>query len=204
MNTETMSTMWKKIGYTDNDDVLEDPKTASTWHKAANSPISKAVLQGKFTDTELTDLQQLFLKHCKMAPIERYVGKKITRDMWKGKVAAWHESTTTSLSGCHLCHFKALIRCFEEDLNTNEGEIMYQKQTDLVDAHIVLLNYAQDHPYSLKHWQNIVNILIAKLLGYDKIHLLHILHLFEADYSLFPGLNWQELVATAEQRGLLN
>eukprot|EP00957_Ditylum_brightwellii_P031140 2359410-Ditylum_brightwellii.AAC.1 len=102
--------------------------------------MSKAVLQGQFTDTELTELQQLFLKHCKMAPVERYVGKKMTRDMWKGKVAAWHESTTILLSSCHLGCFKALIRCFEEDLDTNEGKIMYQKQTDLVDAHIVLLD----------------------------------------------------------------
>eukprot|EP00957_Ditylum_brightwellii_P170187 12955206-Ditylum_brightwellii.AAC.1 len=62
-----------------------------------------------------------------MAPIERYVGKKITFDMWKGKVAAWHESSTTSPSGRHLDHFKALIRRFEEDLNTDEGKIMYQK-----------------------------------------------------------------------------
>eukprot|EP00957_Ditylum_brightwellii_P017042 1285377-Ditylum_brightwellii.AAC.1 len=74
--------------------------------------MSEAVLQGQFTDTELTDLQQLFLKHCKMAPIDEYVGKKITRAKWKGKVAAWHESTSTSLSGCHLGHFKALIWCF--------------------------------------------------------------------------------------------
>eukprot|EP00957_Ditylum_brightwellii_P008052 610835-Ditylum_brightwellii.AAC.1 len=73
------------------------------------------------------------------------LAKKITRDMWKGRVAAWHESTTTSPSGCHLGHFKAFIRRFEEDPNTDEGKIMYQKQTDLVDAHIVLLNYAQDH-----------------------------------------------------------
>ena len=36
---------------------------------AANSPMPGAVLRGQFTDTELTDLQQLFLKHCKMAPI---------------------------------------------------------------------------------------------------------------------------------------
>eukprot|EP00957_Ditylum_brightwellii_P114469 8728074-Ditylum_brightwellii.AAC.1 len=31
--------------------------------------MSGAVLQCQFTDTELTDLQQLFLKDCKMAPI---------------------------------------------------------------------------------------------------------------------------------------
>eukprot|EP00957_Ditylum_brightwellii_P033213 2516479-Ditylum_brightwellii.AAC.1 len=85
--------------------------------------MSEAVLQGKFTDIELTDLQQLFLKHCKMAPIKIYVGEKITCNMWKGKGAAWHESTTTSPSGCHLGHFKALIRHFAEDPNTDEGKI---------------------------------------------------------------------------------
>eukprot|EP00957_Ditylum_brightwellii_P026620 2012856-Ditylum_brightwellii.AAC.1 len=84
MNAETMSNMWKKIGYADQgcaennimsisisdtwsdmltpilaDDELENPKTAFTWCKvdlpllsqyfdwAANSPMSKAVLQGK-------------------------------------------------------------------------------------------------------------------------------------------------------------
>eukprot|EP00957_Ditylum_brightwellii_P036764 2784250-Ditylum_brightwellii.AAC.1 len=88
--------------------------------------MSEAVLQGKFTDTELSDLQQLFLKHCKMAPNEKYVGKKIICEMWKGKVAAWCESTTTSPSGRHLGHFKALIRCVAEDPNTDEGKIMYQ------------------------------------------------------------------------------
>eukprot|EP00957_Ditylum_brightwellii_P108199 8255582-Ditylum_brightwellii.AAC.1 len=139
-----------------------------------------------------------------MAPIKKNVGENITHEMWKGKVAAWHESTTTLPSGHHLGHFKALIRCFAEDPNTDEEKIMHQKQIDLIDTHIVLLNYAWDHRYSFKHWKNIVNIVIAKLLGCDKIHLLRILHLFEADYSLFLGLNLQELVATAEQRGLLN
>eukprot|EP00957_Ditylum_brightwellii_P087687 6677050-Ditylum_brightwellii.AAC.1 len=83
-----------------------------------------------------------------MAPIEEYVGKKITHAKWKGKVAAWGESTTTSPSGRHLGHFKALIWCFAEDPNTDEGQIMYQKQIDLIDAHTVLLNYAREHWYS--------------------------------------------------------
>eukprot|EP00957_Ditylum_brightwellii_P144463 11004428-Ditylum_brightwellii.AAC.1 len=71
-----------------------------------------------------------------MAPIDEYVGEKITRLKWKGKVAAWHESTTTSPSGRQLGHFKALIWCFAEDPNTDEGQIMHQKQLDLIDAHI--------------------------------------------------------------------
>eukprot|EP00957_Ditylum_brightwellii_P109747 8371334-Ditylum_brightwellii.AAC.1 len=71
-----------------------------------------------------------------MAPIEEYVGEKITCSKWKGKVAAWRESTTTSPSGHHLGHFKVLIWRFAEDLNTDEGQIMHQKQLDLIDAHI--------------------------------------------------------------------
>eukprot|EP00957_Ditylum_brightwellii_P054797 4152624-Ditylum_brightwellii.AAC.1 len=61
-----------------------------------------------------------------MAPIKKYYGKKITRAMWKSKVAAWRESTTTFPSGRHLSHFKALIRRFAdaEDPNTDEGKII--------------------------------------------------------------------------------
>eukprot|EP00957_Ditylum_brightwellii_P121795 9288106-Ditylum_brightwellii.AAC.1 len=62
-----------------------------------------------------------------MAPIEEYIGNKITWSKWKGKVAAWRESTTTSTSGRHLGHFKALIWRFTEDPNTDEGQIMHQK-----------------------------------------------------------------------------
>eukprot|EP00957_Ditylum_brightwellii_P163805 12470780-Ditylum_brightwellii.AAC.1 len=74
-----------------------------------------------------------------MAPIEDHVGEKITSSKWKGKVVAWRESTTTSPSGCHLGHFKALIWRFAKDTNTDEGQIMYQKQIDLIDAQIVYL-----------------------------------------------------------------
>eukprot|EP00957_Ditylum_brightwellii_P054760 4149314-Ditylum_brightwellii.AAC.1 len=111
------------------------PPLSQYFDWAANSPMSEAVLQGHFTDTELNDLQQLFLKQYKMAPIEEYVSEKITRAKWRGKVAAWCESTTTFLSGCHLGHFKALIQRFVEDPNTGKGQIMYQKQLDSIDAH---------------------------------------------------------------------
>eukprot|EP00957_Ditylum_brightwellii_P175075 13330133-Ditylum_brightwellii.AAC.1 len=60
-----------------------------------------------------------------MAPIEKCVGKKITYDMWKGKVAAWRKSITTLPSGCHLGHFKALIRHFEEDPKKDKGKTIH-------------------------------------------------------------------------------
>eukprot|EP00957_Ditylum_brightwellii_P134655 10265582-Ditylum_brightwellii.AAC.1 len=50
----------------------------------------------------------------------------------------------------------------------DKGKLMHQKQINLIDAHIGLLNYSHDHQYSFKHWQNIVNVVIAKVVGCDK------------------------------------
>eukprot|EP00957_Ditylum_brightwellii_P023817 1797270-Ditylum_brightwellii.AAC.1 len=94
MNAETMSNMWKKIGcaykgHTENNitsiSILDKWPDMSNSILAANSPMSEAVLQGKLTDTELPELQQLFLKHCKMAPIEKYVGEKSPVQCGKAK-----------------------------------------------------------------------------------------------------------------------
>eukprot|EP00957_Ditylum_brightwellii_P135291 10316447-Ditylum_brightwellii.AAC.1 len=60
------------------------------------------VLKGQFNSEELDELQQLFLHHCKMEPINSPIGDKITKEMWKGKVARWCKSTTTSPSGRNL------------------------------------------------------------------------------------------------------
>eukprot|EP00957_Ditylum_brightwellii_P129667 9891396-Ditylum_brightwellii.AAC.1 len=70
------------------------------------------------------------------------IGTKITKKQWKGKVTKWSESTTTSPSGRHLGHFKALICWFEESLGTKEGREMHRNREGIIDAHVGLLNYA--------------------------------------------------------------
>eukprot|EP00957_Ditylum_brightwellii_P189839 14452549-Ditylum_brightwellii.AAC.1 len=109
---------------------------------AANSPVSEAVLSGTFTNDKLSKLQQLFLNHCKVKSFESVVVGKLTHTKWKGKVAKWCKATTTSPSGRHLEHFKVLTHRFSEDLNTEEGKEMQQKQTDLIDTHLGLINYS--------------------------------------------------------------
>eukprot|EP00957_Ditylum_brightwellii_P163467 12445541-Ditylum_brightwellii.AAC.1 len=70
-----------------------------------------------------------------MEPIDTLIGKKFTKDKWKGKVAKWHKFTTTSPSGRHLDHFKALMCRFAEDLETEEGKEIYCQQEGIIDAH---------------------------------------------------------------------
>eukprot|EP00957_Ditylum_brightwellii_P095340 7262338-Ditylum_brightwellii.AAC.1 len=153
---------------------------------------------------KLSELQQLFLNHCKVESFESVVGGKLTCDKWKGKAAKWQEATTTSPSGRHLGHFKVLIQRFAEDLNTEECQEMQQKQTDLIDAHLGLINYSQEKRYSCERWKNIVNFVIYKEIGNNKICKICILHQHEVDYSLNIGDLWKEMITMSEKWGTIN
>eukprot|EP00957_Ditylum_brightwellii_P120193 9171505-Ditylum_brightwellii.AAC.1 len=68
----------------------------------------------------MDDITQLFLQYCKAEPIEQTIGTKISRERWKSRVRAWCEATTTSPSGQHLGHFKALVHRHFMSLDTDE------------------------------------------------------------------------------------
>eukprot|EP00957_Ditylum_brightwellii_P070438 5351935-Ditylum_brightwellii.AAC.1 len=126
------------------------------------------VLKGEFNAKELDEVQKLFIQHCKLEPVDKVIGTKITKEQWKGKVAKWRGNTTTSPPGRHLGHFKTLIGKFAESPDRDKGQEMIWKREDIIDTHVSLLNYVAEQRYSCKRWQNIVNIVIAKLLGIDK------------------------------------
>eukprot|EP00957_Ditylum_brightwellii_P080117 6093264-Ditylum_brightwellii.AAC.1 len=47
-------------------------------------------------------------------------------------------------------------------------------------------------------------MVIAKVLGVNKIHQLRILTLYGADYSIFMCLTWKELLESSEKRQTIN
>jgi hypothetical protein len=44
--------------------------------------------------------------------------------------------------------------------------------------------------------------MIQKELGNSKLHRLHVIHIYEADYNLILGLKWRELMHAAEDESL--
>ena len=86
---------------------------------------------------------------------------------------AWRESTSTSPSGRHLGHYKALIQ-----------------DPTLLDCLCKFLNIAISRGISVSRWSNAVNVMIEKDPGQPKINRLRIIHLFEADYNLFLKIMW--------------
>ena len=92
----------------------------------------------------------------------------ITEDDIKKGFKSWKESTTTSPSGRHLGHYKALI---QDPL--------------LLTCMCKFLNIAISRGISIPRWCQAVNVLIEKDHGQPRINRLRIIHLFEADYNLF-------------------
>ena len=110
-----------------------------------------------------------------------------TLDVHKG-FAVWKEKTSTSPSGRHLGHYKAII----------------QEET-LLHCLTNFLQLTLKHGLVLTRWCNAVNIMIEKDSGQPKLTRLRIIHLFEADLNLFLKLQWgSRLVRHAGKHSLLN
>jgi hypothetical protein len=56
----------------------------------------------------------------------------------------------------------------------------------------------------LNRWKDIINVMILKEPGNAKVHRLHVIHIFEADYNLILSLKWRALLKHAEDQNLLN
>ena len=100
----------------------------------------------------------------------------------------WKESTSTSKSGRHLGHYKALIQ-----------------DPMLLDCFGKFFNIAISRGIAVPRWSQAVNVMIEKDKGQPRINRLRIIHLFEADYNLFLKMMWgSRLVRRALQMNLLN
>lgn len=108
-------------------------------------------------------------------------------DIVKG-FKSWRETTTTSPSGRHLGHYKALIT-----------------DPDLLDCFRKFLTITVSRGIAPPRWCKAVNVMIEKDPGRPRINRLRIIHLFEADYNLFLKIMWgSRLVRRSVQLNLLN
>jgi hypothetical protein len=101
---------------------------------------------------------------------------------------SWKETTTTSPSGRHLGHNKALV-----------------SNPKLLQCLAKFLHIALNKGIALTRWQNAVNVMLEKDPGTPNVNRLRIIHLFEADYNLLLKLMWgSRLVRRAIDLDLLH
>lgn len=100
----------------------------------------------------------------------------------------WTESTTTSPSGRHLGHYKALIQ-----------------DPTLLRCLTLFLDIILSNGLTIPRWCEATNVMIEKDPGSPRIHRLRIIHLFEADFNFILKLMWgHRLVRRAIELDLLH
>ena len=168
--------------------VLHDAITFSSL-----SPVSQSILKGEVPpelcgdDNALTEFLASFV-----IPDHVLDGPPISTELSENDVKKgfkqWPESTSTSPSGRHLGHYKAIIQ-----------------HPDLLQCLVQFMNIATSRGIAIPRWSNATNVLIEKDPGRPRIHRLRIIHLFEADFNLFLKLQWgHRLVRKALELDILH
>ena len=170
----------------------------------ASTHTAELILNGTWQSTELDDLQQCLLRHMEKRTELDLMKDTISVDEWSAKIKAWPESTTTSPSGFHLSHSKALLAAHDIEPGTEKASDIERMRNDLIEWQVGLLNNAIRHQYSFERWQKIVNVMILKEPSNIKIHRLRVIHLYEQDYNLLLAVKWRKLIQHGAQHQLLH
>ena len=160
------------------------------------------ILEGDYSNLDIDDLTCLLLKHLKQkAPLDILPVIIPEVDVAK-KFSVWPEKTSTSPSGRHLGHYRALLpREMRKNLKAEEMEACRQR---LESIHSRMINLALKNGRSFRRWKKVVNIMLEKDPGNPKIHRLRVIHLYEADYNLILAIQARKLVHYAEDNKLLH
>ena len=183
-------------------------------------PGTDDLLSGEWEIPGLDDNVKLLLQHLKMSDEMANIASTATISDadFTGKLRVWKESTTTSPSGSHLGHYKALISkhaysYVQDDDEGTENDVkltelrdeLNHMQTAIRQLHLQLINYALERGYSFQRWQKVANSILFKEPNNIKIHRTRVIHLYEADYNLVLGLvKWRSALYQAEKRNQLH
>ena len=178
-----------------------------------DGPESMSMLNGSYDVSQLEANVALLVQHLKqtseMAAIETH--PTITTEEYVGKLKIWSESTSTSPSGLHLGHYKALIaRHHYSDIDTDDEELVAKRdtwnrmQTSLLELHVNMLNYALERGYSYQRWHIVANAILFKDKDNVRVHRTRVIHIYEADYNLMLGIKWRIALYQAEALRELN
>jgi hypothetical protein len=149
------------------------------------------ILEGDYSLPELISLMQSIVDHMSATVKLDTFPATITVPEWSAKIKIWDECTTTSTSGLHLGHHKALMRPHDVALNTDERKELENQRLALLHGQADLLTYSPTHGHSLNCWKVIINVMLLKEPNNPRIHQLRVIHLYKADFNLLLGVTWR-------------
>ena len=173
----------------------------------ATGEAADAILDGTF-DIDSIDTTEAMKAILRGVRRDKYNAPPIaeqitTQDFIKG-FKKWDERTSTSPSGRHLSHYKALLAYDKRPPKDDEGNQPPSDGERIFDTITSIANRALQAAYPLERWRTIVNVMFEKILGFPMIKRLRVIHLYEADCNLSLGIVYGlRLEKQAEKLGAL-
>jgi exonuclease III len=98
----------------------------------ASTATAELFLEGEYTNDKLSDIQELLVAHCaRLSPLDD-IPAEITVNEFEAHFHTWDERTTTSPSGIHLGHYKALLQPNNADPSTDEGRQILSARDSII------------------------------------------------------------------------
>ena len=141
----------------------------------------------------ISEATKSILNNLKQVTPEDSVNTNIEADDLYYRYKAWQESTSTSPSGLHLGHAKAIIKGENKAPDTTRHT--NTDNTPLLSSRVFtiksdLINLAIDNNYIFQRWRNVTTTVIEKDPGQPKLERLRVIHLIESDFNLVVGIQW--------------
>jgi hypothetical protein len=162
---------------------------------------SELLLDGELDieSVEVTEPVKKILRRLRRVVPKGTVSNHLTTEDVKQCHVRWNEGTSTSPSGLHLGHEKAVLRM---EATAKEGKVLLSDRVFALK--VAFLNLAIEHCNVYKRWEKIVNATIEKIPGTPQLHKLRVIHLIESDFNLMIGILWgRRLMQQAEANGSL-
>lgn len=165
-----------------------------------------AILNGQFhiEEVDCSNAAKAILKQLK-----RTTNSEIHDEITPNNVARgyrkWGEFTSTSPSGLHLSHDRAVLRYMHSQQEIAEATDSPTLCDRVFGIKARLLQLAVNHGHVYQRWTKVVNAMIEKIPGKPLINKLRVIHLIESDFNLLIGILWgRRLVSHGERLDLFD
>ena len=119
---------------------------------------------------EVPDLLQMLVDSFRYTTTPDVIPAELTPEKYHGKLKVWDKKTSTSpTTDMHLGHLKAYWAEHTLLDGSPEVEALEDTRQQILEGHLLLINYALHTGYSYAPWQRIVNTMLEKDLGIPKI-----------------------------------
>ena len=136
----------------------------------------------------------------------KYDEVEIGMEEWKQKFKSWRESTSTSPSGVHLGHFKALIEPIYviHDIQLAPDLEINNMQQEIMELHLRLINLILQSGNSIPRWQQCNNISIPKKPDCILLDKFRNIHIYECNLNAVLAIKWKAAIHNAEDANQLS